>query len=182
MIKKKIKKEAIETIKFISVIFTVIVVLKFVFTYIPPLNQFSLFIIQTDSMDPVIAPNDMVIVKDLNPKEVEVGDIMAFRVDITGDGQDDVVVHYIAEIRTLNDQLIFKSKPEVSDLQDRWTLEEEDLVGVYQYQIKGVGKIFSFAQSWIGIIIIIIDITIIAIGYDIIFGEKKPKTILSQTE
>ncbi len=146
-----------------------------IITYVPPFNKYDVFTVQTDSMDPIIAPGDIVVTKEINPEDIIVGDIMAFTVDITGDGADDVVVHYIDEINTFNNELIFKTKPHVSELQDRWTLEESDIIGLYQYQINGVGKILLFAQSWVGRIMILIDIIIVSIIYDLLFSSKKKK-------
>lgn len=176
MKKNKLVKEIFDTLKFIGIIILIIIAFKVVFTYVPPVNQYSIYDIQTDSMEPIIAAGDIVVVKKINPKDIEVGDIMAFSVDITGDGENDVVVHYIAEVNTFNDELVFKTKPHVSDLQDSWTIEESDLIGIYKYQINGVGNILSFATSWVGIGIILFDILIISIGYDILFGSKKKKT------
>ncbi len=173
MTKNKLKQDTIEILKFIGVLIVIFIAFKLVFTYIPPLNEYNMFAIQTDSMDPIIAPGDIVITKEIDPQDIEVGDIIAFHVDITGDGKDDVVVHYIAEINEYNNELIFKTKPHVSDLQDRWTIEEQDLIGIYNYQVDGIGKILSFAQSWIGITFIIIDIVIISIVYDVLFNKKK---------
>ena len=175
MKKIKLKQNTIETLKFAVLLIVIVFAVKLIFTYIPPLNAYNMFSIQTDSMDPIIAPGDIVITKEIDPKDIEVGDIVAFHVDITGDGKDDVVVHYIAEINTVNDKLTFKTKPHVSELQDRWTLEEEDIVGIYTYQVDNLGKILQFAQSWVGITIIIIDILIISVLYDVLFKKKNDK-------
>ncbi len=181
MKKNKYKKETLDSIKFIGILIAIFIVFKLVFAFIPPFNDYSVFAIQTDSMDPIIAVGDIVIVKEINSEDIEVGDIMAFSVDITGDGEDDVVVHYIAEIDTFNDELVFNTKPHVSDLQDSWTIEERDLIGIYKYQVNGIGKVLLFAQSWVGIVFILVDIIIISIAYDMLFGKinknKKKKDI-----
>lgn len=169
------KKETIETLKFIGLLIAIFIVINLIITFIPPFNKYHIFAVQTDSMDPIIAPGDIVVTKEIKPEDIEVGDIMAFRVDITGDGIDDVVVHYIDDIQSYNNELIFKTKPHISDIQDRWTIEEVDLIGVYQYQINGLGKILLFAQSWVGRIIILVDIIIISVLYDILFGGKSKK-------
>ena len=166
---KKHKKEVIDTLKFIMIIIIIIMVFKLVFAYVPPLNQYNAFIIQTGSMDPIITPDDIVIVKEINPEDIVVGDIMAFKVDI-------------AEINTFNDELIFKSKPHISDSQDRWTLEEKDLIGVYQFQINSLGNILSFAQSRVGIAFLLLDIIVISIGYDILFKKQKTKDLNKEKE
>lgn len=169
------KKETIETLKFIGLLILVFVVINLVVTFIPPFNKYDVFTVTTDSMDPVIAPGDIVVTKEVNPEDIKVGDIMAFHVDITDDSLDDVVVHYIDEINHHGDNLVFKTKPHISDLQDSWTIEESDLIGLYQYQINGVGKILLFAQSWIGRIMILVDIIIVSVVYDVLFGKKKSK-------
>lgn len=170
------KKETVDTIKFIGILILIFAIFSLLFTFVPPFNKYHIFAVQTDSMDPVIAPGDIVITKEVNPKDVKIGDIMAFHVDITNDGEDDVVVHYINEINIIDDEYFFRTKPHVSELQDSWTIEESDLIGVYQYQVNSVGKILLFAQSWIGRIIILIDIIIISIIYDILFKDSKKNT------
>jgi signal peptidase len=175
MKKNKLKKETLDTLKFIGLLVTIVIMINLAFTYVPPLNKYDLFAIKTDSMDPVIAPGDVVITKEINPEDIKVGDIVAFNVDITNDGIDDVVVHYIAEINTYNNELIFKTKPHVSDLQDRWTIEEQDLIGIYEYQVNNIGEILLFAQSWVGRVMILVDIIVISVVYDVLFGKKKDK-------
>jgi signal peptidase len=173
MNKIKLKKETIDTVKFISILLIIFLVISLLFNYVPPLNKFDVFAIKTDSMEPVISPGDIVVTKQISPEDINPGDIVAFRVDITNDGVDDVVVHYIDGISDFEGKLIFKTKPHVSDIQDRWTIEEEDIIGIYKYQVNGMGKILLFTQSWIGRIIIIIDVIVISIVYDVLFGKKK---------
>lgn len=173
MNKLKLKKETTETLKFIGVLILIYLVLSLLFKFVPPMSNYNIFAIQTDSMEPIISPGDIVITKKIKPEDVKVGDIMAFYVDINSDLEDDVVVHYINEINTFGDKLIFKTNPNVSDIQDRWTIEEVDLIGIYTYQINNMGKILQFAQSWIGRIMILIDIIVISVAYDILFSKKK---------
>ena len=175
MNKNKTKKEIIDTVKFIGLLVIVLVFFKLIFTFIPPLNEYNIFAIKTDSMDPVIAPGEVVITREIDPEDIQVGDIIAFNIDITNDGIDDVVVHYIAEINSFNNELIFKTKPNVSDLHDSWTIEEKDIIGIHEYQINNIGGPIMFAQSWIGIMVILIDIIVVSFVYDALFVKKEDK-------
>ncbi len=179
--KEKTKNEVIELIKFIGLIIGIYVIITLSFTYLPFLSSLNTFAIQTNSMEPVINVDDIVVVKKVKPEDVQVGDIMAFTVDITNDGIDDVVVHYIAEIYENEDIYTFRSKPEVSNSLDSWTLEERDLIGVYQFKMNGIGRIILFSQSWIGKAVILFDIILISILYDLIIG-KDDKKITKQTK
>lgn len=171
------KKEVKENLVFIGVLVVVYLIISLSFTYLPFLNKYHIYAIQTNSMEPVINAGDVVIIEEISPKEVEVNDIIAFTVDITNDNKDDVVVHYIADIIEFDeDTLVFKTKPEISDQQDSWTLEEHDIIGVYVRKINNVGKILLFLQSWVGKLVLIIDIIVISIIYDALFKKKKKKT------
>ncbi len=182
MNKITLKKETIDTLKFIGILVFIYFVITLSFTYIPFLNQYNTFSIQTNSMEPVINVGDVVITKTIDPEGIEIGDIIAFNVDISNDGKDDVVVHYIDEIKIHNNQLIFKTKPHISDEQDSWTIEEHDIIGIYMYQINSIGRILLFAQSWVGRVVILVDIIIISVVYDILFGKKKPKESTEEIE
>lgn len=126
-------------------------------------------------MTPVINVGDVVIVKETSIEDVKVGDIAAFYTDINNDGTDDVVVHYIDMITTTDDEKTFKTKPEVSDSQDDWVLEEDDIIGIYEFQINNVGSFLLFLQSWPGRIFIIVDVVIILYIIDYFEKNKKQK-------
>ena len=122
---------------------------------------------------------DLVVIEDIDPSEIQVGDIIAFYVDVTNDGKDDVIVHYIDEIIEFDeDTLVFKSKPEVSNLQDRWTIEEQDIIGIYAYKVENIGKILLFLNSWVGRIILLVDIVLVWIIVDLVFDKKKKNSTL----
>ncbi len=171
--KKIMNKNTIGTIKFVGVIVVIILVLKVVFTFVPPLNKYDFFAIKTDSMDPIIEPGDLVVIKEIDSEDIEVGDIMAFYVDITHDGNDEVVVHYIDEISLIDGKLIYKTKSHISEIQDNWVIEEQDLIGIYSFQVNYLGKALLFAQSWIGKVIIIVDLIIVSVIYDMFFTKRK---------
>lgn len=172
MRKLNVRKETIETIKFVIILVIIYFILVLSFQYIPFLNQYHTFAIQTNSMEPIIDVGDVVVVKDIDTEDIQIGDIVAFNVDFNNDGYIDVVVHYIDEIQPFGDDVVFKTKPHISDQQDSWTIEETDIIGVYDFQIKSVGRILLFAQSWIGRVMILFDIVVVSVIYDMF---KKPK-------
>ena len=93
---------------------------------------------------------------------------------VTGDGIDDVIIHYIDEIIQFDENtLVFKSKPEISNLQDRWIIEEQDIIVIYMYQVESVGKILLFLNSWIGRIVLLVDIILVWIIVDVLFPKKE---------
>ena len=170
------KRSVKENLKFIFILLAVYIVITLALRYLPFLQVYNTYTIRTDSMEPILMVGDVVVVEDIDPDNIQVGDIVAFYVDVTNDGEDDVIIHYIDEIIQYDeDTLVFKSKPEVSNLQDRWTIEEHDIIGVYKYKVEDIGKILLFLNSWIGRIVLLVDIILVWIIVDMVFPKKKPE-------
>lgn len=178
----KFRKETKDTLRFVLILIIIYVILVLSFQYLPFLNKYHTYAIQTNSMEPVIDVGDIVIIKEIEIDEIQVGDIMAFNVDVTGDNKDDVVVHYIDEIIPFGDEYIYKTRPEISDQQDRWTIEQDDIIGRYQFQMHNVGRILLFLQSTIGKIVLLVDIIIVSVIYDILFKKDKNKITIEDND
>lgn len=175
------RKNVKENIKFIGILLLVYIVITLALRFLPFLQVYNTYTIRTDSMEPVLMVGDVIVVEDIATEDIEVGNIVAFYVDVTNDGVDDVIIHYIDEIIQLDEEtLVFKSKPEVSNLQDRWVIEEQDIIGVYKYQVENIGKILLFLNSWIGRIVLLVDIFLVWFIVDVLFPKKnKKKSTLS---
>lgn len=168
------KRSVQENIKFVIILIAIYIVISLALRFVPFLQVYNTYTIRTESMEPVLNVGDIVVVEDITPQEIQVGDIVAFYVDVTNDGEDDVIIHYIDEIIQFDeDTLVFKSKPEISNLQDRWTIEEHDIIGIYAYRVENIGKILLFLNSWVGRIVLFIDIMLVWVVVDLIFPKKK---------
>lgn len=159
--------------KSILTILIIFAVLYGIINFIPPFSRYNTYIIQTNSMEPVIDVGDMVFIKDTEIKDLNAGEIIAFYTDINNDNEDEVVVHYINQIITdENGTKTFKTKPEISDQIDSWTIEEDDIVGIYDFKINGIGNIIMFFQTIPGIAILLINIWIISYVIDYFKKDK----------
>lgn len=143
---------------------------------------FKPYVVITRSMEPEIDVNDLVIVKNFDADELEVGDIITFYADIDYNGEKDVVTHYIYSI-TENSQgdLIFRTnryyENEADVRPDTWFLAESDILGLYSFHIPRIGTIVRFVQSPFGIAAIIVNVgVIIAIVQIVKRTEKKVET------
>lgn len=171
------KRNVKENIRFVGILLLVYIVITLALRFLPFLQVYNTYTIRTNSMEPVLMVGDVVVVEDIATEDIVVGDIVAFYVDVTNDGVDDVIIHYIDEIIQIdNDTIVFKSKPEISNLQDRWVIEEQDIIGVYKYQVENIGKILLFLNSWIGRVVLIVDIFLVWIIVDVLFPKKIKKS------
>lgn len=173
MDKEKIIKSLIEAIKFVLVVIALVIGISLMFRYVPFLAKYDNFVIRTDSMEPNINIGDMVFVDNtFDVDSLVPGDVIAFNIDLNGDGVEEVVVHYFDELVEIEGLEYFKSISNVSEDQDPWTLSLDAIIGRYSFKIPFIGKFALFAQSTLGRIVIILDILIISVLVDMLKKEK----------
>lgn len=145
-------------------------------TYVPFIAKYDRLVVITDSMKPVIGVNEIVFINtDFDHSEIQRNDIYAFYVDRNGNGKEQIVIHYIDQVISSNGENTYKTRPNIDNAQDSWTLQERDLIGVYTFGIPKVGKLLLFTQSGLGKVVIITDILIIYFLFSVLKNEKKPK-------
>ena len=103
-------------------------------------------------------------------------DIISF-FDPAGNGTS-IVTHRVVEIVEKNGEILFRTRGDNNDTEDKELVPAENLVGVYNARIAGVGHIAMFMQSTAGLIICVVIPIILLIGYDLIrrrIYEKNKK-------
>jgi len=169
----QIMKNIIESVKFIIVVILMVFAINLMFKHVPFLEKYDNYIIRTGSMEPVIDIGDLVVVdNNVSNYTLSNGDVIAFRVDLNGDGTEEVVVHYFYEYREVDGQTLFTTISEVSNEIDPWLLETSSIIGVFKFKLAYIGKLALFAQSTIGRIVIIADIFFISILFEILKKKK----------
>jgi len=180
-IKSKItKKVIIEWVKFFGISFLIVGALYLVVNYVPYFANRQHYIIVSSSMHPTIKVGDVAIINtDYDVNNLEVGDIIAFYENLDLVGPKEIVVHYIADIQyDEEEQLVFSTKRESIYSQvswDNWQIHESDIIGQFDFKISYVGKFLLFLESAFGKAIVIADIVVIYILFDIYNDIKKKK-------
>lgn len=138
--------------------------------------QFKPFVVITESMEPVLNVNDMVIAMNPNLDNLEVGDIITFEADIDYNGTKEYVTHYIHSISTDgNGDRIFRTNRYGSTVPDTWILKDQDVIGAYWFHIPAIGVVLQFLKSPFGIAAVGVNIAIIAVIVFIVKSDKKGK-------
>lgn len=116
-----------------------------------------MFNIVSESMEPTLEKNDVVIVKKCKPTELREGDIVTF----SQDGR--VVSHRIINMTRENGSVILTTKGDNNKIPDPDPIEEHQVYGKVLYRIKKIGKIISYIQNARGFINIAIFAIIVYI-------------------
>jgi signal peptidase len=138
--------------------------------------RFQPYIVLTESMEPVLDVNDMVIITPFDIEEAKVGDMITFEADIDYNGSKEIVTHYIYSIVTTDEDTFIRTNrhfEESSDIiPDTWLIQEADIIGSYGLKVKYVGFLTGFIKSVYGIAIITLNVIIV---FAVKYLNKKTK-------
>ncbi|MBR5471285.1 MAG: signal peptidase I [Oscillibacter sp.] len=133
---------------------------------VPDVGGYFPLIVLTDSMYPEIESGDLIICHTVEPEEVAVGDVISF-FDPAGNGTS-IVTHRVVEIVDEGGALMFRTRGDNNNTDDKVLVGAQDIVGTYQNRIGGAGNIALFMQTTTGLIVCVVLPIILLVGYDII--------------
>ena len=133
---------------------------------VPSIGGTFPLIVLTDSMYPDIKSGDLIICNTAEAEDIKVNDVISF-FDPAGNGTS-IVTHRVIEIVEEDGEILFRTRGDNNNTEDKEFVPAENLVGVYKMRIAGAGHIAMFMQSTAGLIICVVLPIILLVGYDII--------------
>jgi signal peptidase len=138
--------------------------------YIPSVLGYKALSVLSGSMSPALEVGDMIVAKEVNPKSIEVGDVITYKVN-----EGTLVTHRVIEIVEKDGSTMFKTKGDANNVEDSYLVSTSQIVGVMAFNIPRGGYIADFIKSPKGfILLILLPILILII--------EEVKAILSQIE
>lgn len=125
---------------------------------VPNVFGYKPFIVLSGSMETQIHVGDLIITKIIDPSELNVDDVIAFR-----DEENTVTTHRIIDIIDKDGVTYFVTKGDNNDSQDQNLVEYKDVEGIYITRISGIGKALNELSKPTTIVIVILAITVIFI-------------------
>ena len=136
---------------------------------IPDFMGYKPFIVLSGSMETAINIGDLIIVKDVNPKNIKPNDIITFK-------KDNVVIsHRVVEIQNNEGTSIrFKTKGDNNNVADDFTVNINEIEGIFVNKIPGVGNFLLLLSKPMGLVLVILIIIILFTSlYFIHFNREK---------
>ena len=133
---------------------------------VPSVSGYLPLIVLTDSMYPEIESGDLIICHTAEAEDIKVRDVIAF-FDPAGNGTS-IVTHRVMEVVYEDGEILFRTKGDNNNTEDRVLVPGEDLVGVYQNRIPNAGHIAMFMQTTAGLIVCVVLPIILLVAYDMI--------------
>ena len=136
---------------------------------VPSILGYKPFIVLSGSMETEIHKGDLIIVKEIEPSDLVLEDVIAFR-----DAEGTVTTHRIIDIVDKDGITYFITKGDNNSSQDQNLVEFDDVEGIYVGRIPNIGNIMNSLSEPTTIMILGLGITVIfIIGYSI--SNKKLK-------
>lgn len=143
---------------------------------------FRPFVVLSTSMEPTIMKNDMIIARKAKEENLEIGDIITFKVYIEETGGVTYVTHYIGDIIEVGDTIIYKTHGEGKEGEyDIWRDSEnniiqitvDDIEGEYLFRIPYIGHIQGLLTNKVFVGVVILNLTIIFVTIRYIKGKPE---------
>lgn len=125
-------------------------------TEIPDFFGFKSFVIISESMEPTIMTGDAILVKEVKQEELKEKDIISFH------DQGDINTHRIVEILEDDGIIKYKTKGDNNKKEDKELVTYDKIEGVYQFRIKGFGKIVEVIKNKITLVVLLIVLVLIS--------------------
>lgn len=131
---------------------------------------FKLYTIESGSMEPSYPVNSLVVVKQAEFEDIEIGDVITYKMSSAGV----TVTHRVTEINEDNES--FTTKGDANAQEDAAPVQYEDVVGVVIFDIPKLGVAVSFiTERKIVFIVFIILLLAVSIVWDTVTGRKMKK-------
>ena len=147
-----------------SVVLWAIILLMALFTFttlatrddqsVARLAGFTPLIVQSDSMAPTFYAGDMIVIRECEPSDLRVGDVITFHTIINNEYA--LNTHRIAEIRENGESRSYVTKGDNNVVEDTHVISNGDIVGQYMGKVPGLGKVMTFLSSTVGFLLVIV--------------------------
>ncbi|MFC1932541.1 signal peptidase I [Chloroflexota bacterium] len=117
------------------------------------------------SMEPELHAGNLILIEEISPYDVEVGDIVVFTIPSAVReyyNYPQVVAHRVIKINTSEDGVTFRTKGDNSG-EDPFTVRPQDLRGQVSKQIPYLGLPLLFFQSKQGLIFIVVALSLLVL-------------------
>ena len=130
-----------------------------------------MFNIVSESMEPTLNKNDLVLVQRCEIGELQKGDIITFKQD------NRTISHRIIDITKEKTTTKFKTKGDNNEIADTDKVEQHQIYGKVLFRIKGIGHVVSYIQNARGFINIVIFAIIVYILVSLRDNQKNTRKI-----
>ncbi|MFH5800111.1 signal peptidase I [Haladaptatus sp. CMAA 1911] len=111
------------------------------------------YVVLSGSMSPTIHAGDVVISRNVETAEIEVGDVIVFQ---DGSVPSDRTTHRVVNVVHRDDGVFFETKGDANENPDPNPVPANDVIGRVWFHVPYIGHLVMFAQSRMGLLSLVI--------------------------
>jgi len=138
--------------EWLATIVLVVVILVCVAIFVAPRFGWHLDIVYGGSMEPAIKTGSLVVIKPVQPQDVEVDGIITYR-SATESGM--VITHRVIEVMHNEGSPVFRTKGDANESPDINPVAADELVGKLAFDIPYLGYLAPLLRTRLGMILLI---------------------------
>jgi len=149
------RSSALRTLGFLALL---AVVVPFVVVAVPQLvGADASHVVLSSSMSPAIHAGDVVIVNSVATDAIEEGDVITYEPPADHQLADvNLVTHRVVDVTERGGERHFETKGDANEEADRALVPASNVEGRVAFHLPFVGRVVSFAQSGLGIVLLIV--------------------------
>lgn len=125
------------------------------------------------SMSPFLEPGDMIVTRQVKPENIQVGDVITYRMD-----EKTLVTHRVVEVIHEGGHLAFRTRGDANNTEDPELVSQDRVIGSMAFKIPRAGYISQYARTPKGFVVMIVFPALLLIAGEI----KNVLTELSKEE
>jgi signal peptidase len=125
------------------------------------------FVVLSSSMEPTLAPGDVILVDDVPAERIQAGDIISF----SQQGEVRTTTHRVIEVTESDGQLRFRTKGDANEDPDRSLVAPAQVegrilsIGGYLFVIPLIGYVIQFSNTQTGVIaLVLVPLTLLVVN------------------
>jgi len=146
---------------------------------VPSIGGIFPLIVMTDSMYPDIQGGDLIFCHTEEPENIKKGDVIAF-FDPAGNGTS-IVTHTVAKVTEKDGKPAWITRGIANNANDDAVVPAENLAGVYQMRLPGVGRVVMFLQTTKGLLLCVVCPILLFVAWDIFRRRRYEKRSQADT-
>jgi signal peptidase len=109
-------------------------------------------VVLSGSMEPALAPGDVLIEEQITPANARIGDIVTYREP----GSDRYITHRVRSVQTNGDKVVVVTKGDANNATERWQIPADGKVGVPMRRIPLLGYLITYSRTPAGIVALLL--------------------------
>ncbi|MGO1470530.1 MAG: signal peptidase I [Tissierella sp.] len=169
----------LEQIIFYIVILALILMIIFVIqnrssNEAPSIFGHRFYIVQSGSMEPILGVGSLIVVKEMEAKDIEVNDVISYKPN-----GETVVTHRVVNIEN-EKALKFTTRGDANNADDPNPLNGSNIIGKQIFVIPYLGRLLAFVKTRVGLVVVMIipaSLIILFTIYDYLKRKKSEGVI-----